>query len=397
MKILMLTPYFPYPPYSGGQTRSFNLIKSLGKKHEITLFSFIREDKEEKFKKYLSPYCRQIKLFKRRKAWEPINILLAGLSFYPFLVCIYLSGKIKKIITQELQRTNYDIIHVETFYLMPNIPKTEVPILLVDQTIEYQVYQHFVRSLSKFLFFLKPLLWLDVAKLKFWETFYWKKARMMVAVSEEDRVLMKKLVKNLAVEIVPNGVDYQHFGQKIYPKAKNPTLLFGLANFKWMQNKEGAKILINQVWPLIRKFTTEARLWIIGRHAPEFLSEMGSVDILIQEADDPRKFYQQAWILVAPMKSGGGSRTKFFEAMAAGLPIVTTPEGAEGIEAKNNREIFIINDVKKLADQAISLIKNRELADKVGRQAQKLVKEKYSWYGSALKLEKIYRALINEN
>jgi len=393
MKILMLTPYLPYPPHSGGQTRSFNLIKQLGLKHKITLFCFIREEEEKRYKKNLAPYCEKVKLFKRRKAWALLNILLAGLSYYPFLVSIYRSREVQKAIAKALREDDYDLIHVETFYLMPNVPQTDIPILLVDQTIEYQVYQHFVESLSKALFFIKPFLWIDVIKLKFWETHYWKKAKMMVAVSQEDKKLMRSLIRNLPVKVIPNGVDETYFGQKVCSRAKNPTILFGIANFKWMQNKEGAKILVSRVWPLIKKQIPEAKLWIIGRHAPETLSWLKSEDILIQETKEPRKTYQQAWVLVAPMRSGGGSRTKFFEAMASELPIVTTPQGLEGIEAKEGEEIFASNDLQELAKKTIRLLEDKDLAQKVGGQAKELVKKKYNWDKSARKLDKVYQEI----
>jgi len=391
MKILMLTPYLPYPPHSGGQTRSFNLIKQLGLKHKITLFSFIREENEKRYQKNLTPYCEKVRLFKRRKAWSLFNIFLAGFSFYPFLVSIYRSREVQKAIAQALKEDNYDLIHVETFYLMPNLPQTETPILLVDQTIEYQVYQHFVESLPKIMFFIKPFFWIDVAKLKFWETHYWKKANMMVAVSQEDKRLMQSFIKDLPVKIVPNGVDEKYFGKKVSRKAKKPTILFGIANFKWMQNKEGAKILIDRVWPSIKKQIPEAKLWIIGRHAPEFLSWLKPNDILVQEAKEPRRIYQQAWVLAAPMRSGGGSRTKFFEAMASGLPIVTTPQGIEGIEAKEEREIFVSNDLQELAKKAIRLLEDRDLAERVGIRARELVKKKYSWDKSAQELDRVYQ------
>lgn len=394
MKILMLTPYLPYPLHSGGQTRSFNLIKNLGKKHQITLFSFIREDKEKRYRKNLAPYCQQIKLFKRRKAWAPINVLLAGFSPYPLLVSIYFSRSLRKAIARELNTQNYDLIHVENFYLMQNIPKTKVPILLVDQTIEHRVYQHFVDSLPKTLIFLKPFLLLDVAKIKFWETFYWKKASMMVAVSQEDKKLMQSQAKDLEVKIVPNGVDRSYFQKRVYPRAKKPVVLFGLANFKWMQNKEGAQILINHVWPLIKKKIPEAKLWIVGRYAPEFFKGLKEKDVVVKEGK-PKKIYQQAWALVAPMRSGGGSRTKFFEAMASKLPIVTTPKGAEGIAAQDGKEIFISDDLQDLAEKAVKLLKNRDLAENIAKKAKELTKKKYGWDKSAQKLDQAYQEVAH--
>jgi glycosyltransferase involved in cell wall biosynthesis len=161
-----------------------------------------------------------------------------------------------------------------------------------------------------------------------------------------------------------------------------------------MQNKEGAQILLNEIWPVIKKKIKKARLWIVGKIAPEALSSYkNQKDIVIQEIEDSREAYQKAWVLVAPMRSGGGSRTKFFEAMASGLPIVTTPKGVEGIEAKNGQEIFIDDDLKKLAQRTIEVLEKRAMAKKIGKQAKELVKEKYSWQKSAQKLDKVYQEI----
>lgn len=213
----------------------------------------------------------------------------------------------------------------------------------------------------------------------------------MVAVSREDKKLMQSLIKDLSVKVVPNGVDEKYFGQEVCSRAKKPTVLFGIANFKWMQNKEGAKLLLSKVWPLIKKQVPEAQLWIIGRHAPEFISSSAAKEVLIREAKEPREIYQQAWVLVAPMRSGGGSRTKFFEAMASGLPIVTTSKGIEGIRAEEGREVFVDDDLKRLAQKASELLKDRGLAEKVGIKAKELVKRQYSWQKSAQELDRVYR------
>ena len=183
----MITPYLPFPLVSGGQIRTYNLLKNLSSKHEITLASFIRDSSEEKYLSELEPFCKKVILFKRRKAWSPLNILLSAVTPYPFLVSIYYGISVKRKIQKELEEQNYNLIHAETFYVMPNIPKTNVPILLVEQVIEYLVYQRFVESLPKFALFLKLPLMFDVAKIKIWERTYWKKAKRLAAMSQEDK------------------------------------------------------------------------------------------------------------------------------------------------------------------------------------------------------------------
>lgn len=393
MKILMLTSYLPYPPASGGQVRSYNLIKNLARKHEITLFSLIKEDEERKYIKELEKFCQKVRLFNRpAHPWTLANILRTGFSFYPFLVVRNFSKEEKKALEKELETEDYDLIHAENFYVMPHLPQTTVPILLTEQTIFSRVFQHYVKSLPWYLFLLKFFLMIDVWKLKYWESFYWRRVDFLAAVSEDDVSDIQTSIPGKKVYIIPNGVDFTLFSQQKYSKNKFPTVLFGVADFHWMQNKEGAKILLDEIWPIVKKRVKKTKLWIVGKIAPEALrAYQGQKDVIIQEIDDSREAYQKSWVLVAPMRSGGGSRTKFFEAMASGLTIVTTPEGVEGVEAKDGEEIFIRDDLDNLARKTIELLENRKLAERVARKAKELAKKKYGWDKSAQKLDKVYQ------
>ena len=398
MKILMLTSYLPYPPSSGGQVRSYNLIKNLAKKHQISLFALIKDEAERKHVKELEKFCHKVRIFKRpEKPWTLINVLKTGFGLYPFLVVRNSSSEEKKALAEELEKETYDLIHAENFYVMPHIPKTAIPILLTEQTIFYQVYRHYVATLPWYLFLLKIALMIDIVKLKYWESYYWRKANYLAAVSEDDINHIKKVASGRKVFIIPNGVDFKFYSQKKYPKNKQPTLLFGAADFHWMQNEEGAKLLIEKVWPIIKEKNKEVKLWIVGKIAPKALAlYVGEERITIQEIKDSREAYQRSWVLVAPMRSGGGSRTKFFEAMASGLPIATTSEGVEGIKAKDKEEIFIENDLGVLAEKVLVLLENKSLAERVGQKARELVKKQYSWNKSAQALDKAYQEVASD-
>src|SRR5690606_13354745 len=121
MRILMLTPYLPYPLLSGGQIRTYNLLKKLAKTHDVTLFALIKEESERQYIPELEKYCRKVQVFKRsQKPFTLRNILKTGFSSYPFLVIRNFTPETKKAVSKELAQTHYDLIHAETFYMMPN-------------------------------------------------------------------------------------------------------------------------------------------------------------------------------------------------------------------------------------------------------------------------------------
>lgn len=393
MKILMLTPYLPFPDSSGGQIRSYNLIKDLSKKHEITLFSLIKDDSERQFVSELEKYCKEVKVFKRSKSpWTLRNILLTGFGPYPFLVIRNLSPIERTAVKEEIEKNKYDLIHAETFYVMPHIPNTKIPILLVEQTIEYLVYKHYVESLKNP--FLRLLYSIDVAKLRFWETTFWKKADGVVAVSDADKGEMLKLVPKLSVDLVPNGVNLNFFKIKKSWKAVEPKILF-VANFKWLQNAEAAELLLNDVFPLILKKNPKAKVLIVGQYIPQNIIEKQSNNIIVRnlKEDDQegiRQSYFEASVFVSPLRGPGGTRLKHFGAMAAKLPLITTSVGAEGLGAKDGTDIIVRDTPEELAEATVKILDDEKLAQKIAQNARKLVEDKYSWYKMSEYLDNIY-------
>lgn len=391
MKVLMLTPYLPYPLITGGQTRSYNLIKRLSAlNHKITLYCLVKSDKEKTFAPELEKYCEKVRIFKRpEKPWTPSNILRTGFSLFPFLVVRNWAKDEKNATLEVLKNEQFNLIHAETFYVMPHIPETKVPILLVEQTIEYLVYKHFVDAFPFFL--LKPILYIDVAKLKFWEKKFWTEAERVAAMSKDDKYSMKFLVPGLKVDIVPNGVDVKYFEQKVAERSKSPVILY-LGNFTWLQNREAVDVLLKKIWPIIKAKLPEARLWIIGKDAKNFFPNL-SLDIKVEEVEDVREVYQKATVLVAPIYGGGGTRYKNLESFASGLPVVTTSIGIGGTDARNEVDVIIRDKPEEIAEATIELILDKSLYKKISENAKELVKEKYDWDPIAKDLSNIYEQL----
>lgn len=399
MKILMLTLYLPYPPNSGGQIRSYNLIKNLSKKHEITLVSFIKRG-EEKFADEMRKYCKEVIYFYRSdKPFTLRNILETGFSFYPFVVKRNFSSEGKTALEKKLKKEKFDIIHVETFYLRPHVPKTKTPIVLVDQTIEFEVYRHYVNSMKSF--WLKPIYYIDVLKLKYWETRFWKEADRVVAVSEADKFSMQKSVPGLKVDIIPNapGDDLSNLYNLNKRLMYKKLIIYYQSNFLWMQNVEGAIVLAKEVFPLIKKTYPQAICRIIGQNARTNAHlkvnelEGNGVEVIELEKSDINgviKAYEEGTIFVAPLHGPGGTRLKILGAMAAGVPVVTTPIGARGLEIENGQNILIGNTPSEMAQLVIKLLKDKKLFEKIIVNAKALIRKKYDWEVMSADLEKIY-------
>ena len=394
MKILMLTPYLPYPLWSGGQIRTFNLLKHLSQKHEITLFSFIRNDKEKKHIAVLKKYCDEVKVFIKRPPWSLTSLFLAGVTYYPLVVCLYLNSRVKKELEEVIARKQFHLIHAETFYVMPNIPKNNIPVILAEQTIEYLVYRHHLENVN--FLFKKILMNWDVFKIYFWEKRFWKKARRVIAMSHSDKNIMEKRVNDLTVDIVPNGVDTDFFSfRRQIRKTKVKTILF-VGNFKWLQNREAVNYLLENVWPQIKRVLKDkVRLWIVGKSPPDNITLRKIPQVKVSnDIDDIRYAYYNSDVLLAPIYGPGGTRYKILESMAAGIPVVTTSTGIEGLSAQNFQNVLIADNSLDQAKLTVKVLTNNILYKKLAINGRKLVENRFSWKTIAEKLDDIYQKSI---
>jgi glycosyltransferase involved in cell wall biosynthesis len=394
MKVLMLTPDLPYPLVSGGQIRTYNLLKHLSKHHDITLFSLIKDESERTHLSELKKYCKNIQLFKRTK--NPFvlrNILLAGFSSYPFVVTRNLPLNMKAAVQAELSRGNYDLIHAETFYMMPNIPSTKVPIILAEQTIEYLGYQDYMKKANPLI---RPLLKIDIAKIKYWERYFWKKADKLITMSSEDKVFIEhELGSKENISVVANGVDLDFFSKVKKQLPKNPTVLF-VGTFKWLPNNEAVDEIVKKIWPEIIKVLPSAKLKIVGFSPTEKIQNYASdpsIEVL-GGIDDIRTAFASAHALLAPIRSGKGTRYKVLEAMITGTPVVATTLAAEGLDLQNGVDVLIADSSLDLAKSTVRLLKDELLQQKLATAGQQLVKKGYSWDTIAKDLDKVYKEFI---
>lgn len=390
MNILMLTPYLPYPLHSGGQIRTYNLLKKLSHKHKITLCALIKDEKEKEFIPMLSEFC-DVKVFKRSATPFTLkNIFNTAFSSYPFLVIRNHVKELKDYLTKELQNPGaYDLIHAETFYMMPHLPKTSIPVLLAEQTIEYLGYESYA---ARAFPLIRPMLHLDIAKLRRWEHFFWNDCQQLIVMSDEDKEFVQKRVSDpKKVDVVANGVDSAWFAERKRNEAKNPTVLF-VGTFRWLPNVEAVEFLAKKVWPLVIKKLPAARLNIVGAHPGERILDLQKEESItvIGNIPDIRDAFNTAHALAAPVFSGKGTRYKILEGLASGTPVVATSTAVEGLSIQPGIHALVEDDAESFANTLLKLLQSKQLQDKLRKNGLSYVKEHFDWQNIAQELDEIY-------
>lgn len=395
MKILMLTPYVPYPPSSGGQIRTLNLLKYLSKNNQIILVALYKEDSEKKYLAHLKRYCKKIYLCRRaKKPWQLNIVFRAIFSSLPFLIVRNFSQEAKTTIAKLLAAEHFDVIHAETFYIMPHIPDTNVPIILVEQTIEYKVYQHFVNSLP---WYIRFLFYLDIVKLIRSERFYWRKANIVATVSQSDEKIIREFKPDIQTTIVPNGAGDEMITKKLQAKRLKSSLIIFQGNFNWLQNVEAARYLAYNIAPKLHSISQNIQILISGQNAHKIAEfKKNSITIVDIKPDDfqtVKSLFKKATLFVAPIFGPGGTRLKILAAMASGIPVISTKTGVEGLDVEHKRHVLIANTADEFAKTISFILSRKSLYEDIRQNAYHLVKEKYNWKTIAQTLEMVYHGL----
>lgn len=367
--------------------RMYNLLKRLSVHHEITLVSFIRDEKERAYKKDLL-FLHDIFLINRGRAWQLGYIARSIFTRMPFLLATYTNGKMHALLSHLLVKNSYDLIHLEPFYVWPSIPNTTIPIVVSEHNVEYKVYQKYV---NRFSFLpLKPFLGIDVTALKRWERYVWRKANTLTAVSMRDAEIMEEYL-SFPVSVVPNGVDTSWFTYKKQNIEEKKNLLF-VGNFRWLPNREAVEWLLTDIWPRIAKRFPESTLRIIGRNMPESVQKRATDRVIcLADVSDIRNEYMRASVLLAPMTIAGGTKFKVLEAMASGVPVISTTEGIEGIQCEEGKHVLIATNAQAFVDQLVKLDSDNSLLTNITKNARALVEHAYNWDTIAKMLEKVWK------
>lgn len=403
-KILILTPQFPYPPHQGTTLRNFNLIAGLAQRHEVHLLSF--GDRVESQDSPLDDLCQSVQAVPPPERTLRHRLQGLALSGLPDMAQRLPSAVFRTALADTLERTEPDVVEVEgielaqyLFQVADSRGEGKRPLLVYDDhnaeyILQQRAFETDVRQPSRWVAAVYSFV--QWRRLREYERRACLTADRVVAVSEADAGALRKLLPDLEVAVVPNGVDMDFYTASVPPlragEGPGAQDLVFTAKMDFRPNVDAVVWFVQEVLPLIRREAPETRFWAVGKTPHPRLASLADDPgiVLTGWVEDVRPYIAGAAVYVIPLRMGGGTRLKVLEAMAMGKSIVSTAVGCEGFDLEPGQELIIADQPAEFAAAVLSLLRDPERRERVGRAARRFAGSRYDWRMIVPRLEKVY-------
>jgi len=386
MNLLILSPFLPYPLDQGGKIRIFNILKHLSRSHAITLAAIV-DDRATADLSPLKEYCEEIILVERpARLWPDRLAFFFGTA--PYNVIRYRSQEMEQRLRELSQQKKIDLVQVEFSMMWPYAQLFKgIPVVLDAHNVEFRnVQQIGERQQNPFW---RCMYHLEEKRLRSVELKAFRQCALCFAVSDQEREEIAGYARNDAkVVTAANGVDPERFPFRLREKPGKKILFLG--GMDYLPNLDAAQHFLTDIFPIVRGKEPEARVLLVGR-------ELGKLGELLrlpgveahESVPEVLPWFYEADVLAVPLRQGAGTRIKVLEAMAAGLPVVTTSKGCEGIAAEEGRELLVADAKEAFAEGVLQVLERPELGKILAENARRLVMERYRWENTAEVIENL--------
>jgi len=401
VKLLFLTPQAPYPPHKGTTMRNYNLIAGLAERHTIDLLTF---GDATITAPPLSALCRRVRTLPAPARSMARRALTTLASPWPDMALRLWSPAFAGSLEEWLRDDEYEVIQVEgiemaRYGLLARRPGLRARLVFDDHNAEWLLQKRTYdaeRQLNGWNLGAVYSL-IQTWKLRRFERAACRAADRVVAVSDADAAAIHQLDPALLLTVVTNGVDTAHYTPgAVEPLYFDFTALVFTGTMDFRPNVDAVLWFAERVLPRVRVAMPEARLVVVGQRPHARLDALrGRGDVLITGAvADVRPYIAGASVYVAPLRMGGGTRLKVLEAMAMGVPIVSTSMGVDGFEVQNGREVVIADEPDRFAAEVVKLAGDSRQRQALHDHGRRFVEASYDWRVIVPRLEQVYDALM---
>lgn len=316
------------------------------------------------------------------------------LSPHPHYRNVVISTKLSERVNYLTSREKFDVVQVEGLWLAYLLDQIKTGMKVLDnhnvQTIYFKrLWRHSsLRPREKFFSIF------DILKLPRYEKTYSEQYDACLCVSKVDLGILERMAPRANYQLVPNGVDIEYFQPSSFDS--NSKSIVHVGYYQNLNNVDSVVWFAKKVFPLVLQRVPGATFTIIGAGTPSPVRALAQSNILVTGfVEDVRPLVQKASVFVVPLRAGSGTRLKILEAMAMGKPVVSTSIGAEGLEVTDGENLVIADTEIELADRLVQVLNNPKLSKKIGHNARKIVKDKYSWKEITEDLYQFYARTID--
>jgi polysaccharide biosynthesis protein PslH len=392
MNILVLTPYVPYPPNFGGSVRIYHLIRQLSRRHRVHLLSF-REEIGAGDPGGLEPFCRTITLIPRRVGDKRKQQLKSLFSPHSFQWRFHCGRPMQQALNRLVKEHAIELVLVEFSQMAGFRFPANVPVVLDEHNVEFDLLERMASRESRMVRRLFNRL--EAAKFRREELEAAKAAAMTLVTSERDGELLASHCPGLKTVVITNGVDCDHFARPDGPRNADTAVFVGATHY--FPNEDGVLFFLREVHEEIRRAHPNFKLTVVGGKPPPSITRYRSESVAITGyVEDVRPYMWASSLFVVPLRMGGGTRFKIVEAMAAGVPVVSTRLGAEGISVSDGRELLLADDPGEFAKAVSRILGDPGLGETLISNGLAFVRRHFDWSVIGDKLNDSLEAVVNK-
>ncbi|HEV7684468.1 MAG TPA: glycosyltransferase [Pyrinomonadaceae bacterium] len=395
MHILWLKTELLHPVDKGGKIRTYNMLKELKRHHRITYLTLDDGSAGTAERESALEYCHELVCVPH----QPREKFTAGFysellfnlaSRLPYAIKKYQSNEMRSEIVQRANAGKVDLIVCDFLAPAGNVPfEVSCPTVLFQHNVEAMIWKRHYEVQTNPI--KKAYLFGQWLKMRSFERKMCRRFDSVVAVSSEDREQMQTEYGVTSVSDVPTGVDTNFFRPSGNEQADPYNIVF-TGSMDWLPNEDAISYFTEQVMPRLKQEIPDVTLTVVGRNPYPSLLELAKRDasiIVTGRVDDVRPYMERASAYVVPLRIGGGTRLKIYEAMAMEKAIISTTIGAEGLPVRDGVELLLADTAESLASAVIRVLQDKALAKSLGASAAATVREKFGWERVAERFGKI--------
>ncbi len=381
MRTLFVSPRQCWPAISGAKLRDYHFARALGARSELTYVYYADPGSAPLTKQHL-PFAKEIIAVPRPRSYSPAKLLQGLLGRFPLSVINYQSAPMNAALERLFRQADFDVVHLDATQLAGFAGLIErfnprAQVVYDWHNIESELLYRYAESSSSLR--RKFYARMTASRMEELETRLLESRAAHLLCSERELARVKARVPLCRASVIENGVDTSRYDPAIPAGSPRSRILF-VGLMAYHANADAAIWFARDVWPTIRERLAGFTFTIVGANPGESVLALRSEPAVevTGTVPDVRPFYEDAFAVVVPLRTGSGTRLKILEAMAAGVPVISTPLGAEGLHVSPGRDLLVANKPEDWHPLLLSL-RDQSRWSSIASSARSLVKNCYDW------------------